>query len=262
MPRIKIAIATNKNFYLQTLPIVIRSLRCGGIEDKDIFVFNAGFDEEGSEIIDNIHYYKLKQNSYEYSPLIHICEKKLESDYWFLIQDTCKVGPRFKELLYNIPKSNPEKIALRAKPSMSIGLYKYDYLLRVTDKLLSIKNTDYSEKSMLKWKLWGVPNEDFILWMTSPVPLIYMANKTWRIINYISWYLFKANLYNGVRRVFSSIGHRLFHTNKFDNIGCIVDYVNWYETNTIRRTEYYESLDLYKNKANWGQTGNNMIINT
>ncbi|MDD5407048.1 MAG: hypothetical protein PHE73_08940 [Sulfurovaceae bacterium] len=264
MPRIKIAIATNKNFYLQTLPIVINSLQSNGIEDKDIFVFNAGFDEEESELIDNIQYYKLKQNSYEYSPLIHICEKELESDYWFLIHDTCKVGPKFKELLYNIPKSNPGKIALRNKPSMSIGLYKYDYLLSLKDKLLSIKNTDFSEESMLKWKLWGVPNEDYILWMTPPVPLIYMTSRIWRIINTMGWYLFQANLYNGVRRIFSSIGHRLFHTNKFDiDDGCrVVDYINWYGTNTIRRTEYYKSLDLYKNKSNWGQTGNEMSITT
>jgi hypothetical protein len=252
MPRIKIAIATNKNFYLQTLPIILKSLRSNGIEDKDIFVFNGGFDEEVLELIDNIQYYKLKQNSFYYSPLIHICEKNLESDYWFLIHDTCKVGPRFKELLYNIPKNNPEKIALKAKPAMGIGLYKYDYLLSVKDKLLSIKNTDYSKESMLKWKLWDIPNEDFILWMTPPIPLVYVSNKTWRTINYISWYLFKINLYNEVLRILSAIGHRLFRTDKFDNL-CIIDYANWYGNGTTRRTEYYKSLDLYKNKANWGQ---------
>ncbi len=261
MSRIKIAIATNKKFYLQTLPIVIKSLQDCGIEDKNIFVFNSGFDKEESGVIDNIQYFKLRQNSYEYSPLIHICEKELESDYWFLIHDTCKVGPKFKELLYNIPKSNPEKIALMARPAMSIGLYKYDYLLSIKDKLISIKNTDYSAESMLKRKLWSVLNEDYILWMTPPVPLIYIASKSWRIINYVGWYLFQANFYNGIRRIFSSIGHRLFHTNKFDNVGRVVDYINWYRTNTIRRTEYYKSLDLYKNKANWGQTGNDMIIN-
>ena len=45
MIKIKIAIATNKNFYEKTLPIVINSLIMNGIDKNDIFVFNAGFDE-------------------------------------------------------------------------------------------------------------------------------------------------------------------------------------------------------------------------
>jgi hypothetical protein len=104
---------------------------------------------------------------------------------------------------------------------MSIGLYRYDYLLKLKDKLLEIKNHNYQEESMRKWKNWGVHNEDFILWKSEPSPCIY-NNHSWKIVNY----------------------------------------ENWYKTNTIRRTEYYESLDLYKNKSNWGQTnGGFMIIN-
>jgi hypothetical protein len=251
--RIKIAIATNKNFSQQTLPIIITSLRDNGIEDKDIFVFNAGFDEEKSELIDNIQHYKLKQNSYELSPLIHICEKELESDYWFLIHDTCKVGPKFKELLYNIPKSNPDKIALKSRPSMSMGLYKYSYLLKLKKKIILSKNTDYSEQAMKKWKLWCISNEDYILWMTLPIPLTYVANKIWRVINYTSWYIFHINLYNNICFIFDIIRRRLFYIDLFNEYH-VVDYNNWYETHTVRRTEYYASLDLYKNKSNWGQT--------
>jgi hypothetical protein len=211
---IKIAIATNINFYKLSLPILIDSLVASGINKKQIFVFNAGFETEVTEIIDDITYYFLTQNSYEYSPLIHICEKQLECDYWFLIHDTCKVGPLFKKLLYNIPDSLPDKIALKDKPAMSIGAYKYSYLLSIQDKLFTIKNTDYSIESMTKWKQWGVPNEDYILWMTAPKPIIYN-----NVSNYI-----------------------------------VIDNENWYNTNTKRRTEYYPSLDIYKNKSNWGQT--------
>jgi hypothetical protein len=97
---------------------------------------------------------------------------------------------------------------------MSMGTYRYDYLLSVKDKLMSIKNTDYSEQSMNHWKSWGVPNEDWIMWMTEPQPLIYNNEPNWSLI----------------------------------------DNDNWYGTNTVRRTEYYHSLDLYKNKSNWGQS--------
>jgi hypothetical protein len=211
---IKIAIATNINFYKHSLPIVLESLLNCGIEKTQIFVFNAGFSEEKTEKIDDITYYYLTHNSYEYSPLIEIVEKELVSDYWFLIHDTCKVGPSFKDLLYKIPENKPVKLALKDSPAMSIGSYNYNYLISIKQKLLSIKNTDYSNESLIKWKKWGVPNEDFILWKTYPNPVIYNNNKNWSILSY----------------------------------------ENWYGTNTIRRTEYYPSLDIYKNKSNWGQS--------
>lgn len=217
---IKIAVATNINFYKLSLPIIIESLLSSGIEKSQIYIFNAGFTEDKTEEIDGITHYYLSHNSYEYSALIEIVEKRLISEYWFLIHDTCKVGPKFKELLYNIPDSKPEKLALKDSPAMSIGTYRYDYLLTLSDKLLSIKNTDYSEGALQRWKRWGVPNEDFILWKSTPQPHIYNNNKNWNI----------------------------------------VAYENWYGTNTTRRTEYYPSLDIYKNKSNWGQSFN-MTIN-
>lgn len=218
---IKIAIASNKKFYKLTLPIVVQSLMDVGIEPEDIHVFIAGYDNYSFEVINKINYHKLDHNSYEYSPLIEIVNRELQSEYWFLIHDTCKVGPKFKQLLYDIPHPKPHKMALRSKPSMSIGLYSYDYLMTLKEQLSTIRNTDYSEESMMKWKLWGVPNEDWILWLHEPAPIIY----------------------GGV-------------------VACeVVDHDNWYGTGITRRTEYYQSLDLYKNKSNWGQTGDQMVIN-
>jgi hypothetical protein len=104
-------------------------------------------------------------------------------------------------------------LALKLKPAMSIGTYKYTYLLSVKEKLFGIKNTDYSNESMDKWKLWGVPNEDYILWMTSPDAILYNNNDMQ-----------------------------------------LIAYENWYGTGTTRRTEYFPSLDIYKNKSNWGQS--------
>lgn len=212
---IKIAVASNIKFYKHTLPIVVPSLIERGIDKDDIHIFIAGFNEYRYVQEDGLHYHYLDHNSYEYSPLIEIVDKNLESKYWFLIHDTCKLGPKFKELLYNIPEG-ATKLALKTKPAMSMGTYSYKYLLSVKEKIMSIKNTDYSEESMIRWKNWGVPNEDWILWMTEPAALIYNNDDSWRV----------------------------------------TEYENWYNTNTIRRTEYYPSLDLYKNKSNWGQSPN------
>lgn len=213
MYTIKIAVATNKNFYESTLPIIIPSLINGGINPNDIHIFNAGFDEYKYEFKNDIHYHFLDHNSYEYSPLIEIVDKQLESEYWFLVHDTCRFGPNFKQLLYNIPEG-AIKLSLNNKPAMTMGTYKYDYLLSVKDKIMSIRNTDYSEQSMNHWKIWGVPNEDYIMWMTEPMPMIYNNDARW----------------------------------------VVADNDNWFGTNTQRRTEYYFSLDLYKNKSNWGQS--------
>jgi hypothetical protein len=217
---IKIAIASNKNFYKHTIPVIVKSLVQAGIPVEDIHIFNAGFDTYSREAFNGATIHYLAHNSYEYSPLIEIVDKQIQATYWFLIHDTCQVGPNFKNLLYNIPETLPEKIALTTKPSMTIGTYRYDYLLTVKDKLMLIRNTDYSQESLLDWKRWGVPHEDYILWMTEPAPHVYG-----------------------------------------DGSQCtVVGDINWYGTNTTRRTEYFPTLDLYKNKSNWGQTGHNMVI--
>lgn len=217
---IKIAIASNINFYKHTLPVIIPSMLEVGIDPNIIHVFISGYTEYNSYVENNITFHHVAHNSHEYSPLIEIVERKLESEYWFLIHDTCKVGPKFKELLYNIPADKPDKIALKSKPAMSIGTYKYEYLLSVSEKILSIKNTDYSRESLMKWKIWGAPNEDYILWMTEPSAVIYNNNNNWEVVKY----------------------------------------ENWYGTDTSRRIEYFPSLDIYKNKSNWGQTGYNMVL--
>jgi hypothetical protein len=221
--KVKIAVASNKNFKDKSLPVLMPTLLQAGIEKESIHVFVGGYDEYKHEVHMDVQFYFLDHNSYEYSPLIEIVEKQMESDYWFLIHDTCKVGPAFKEKLFNIPKSLPEKIAMKHHPCMSIGLYKYSYLLSVKDKLMKIKNKDYSEASMNKWKDWGVWNEDYILFKTEPPPLVYPSKV--------------------------SIEKKGIN--------------NWYGSNTVRVVEYYPGLDVYKNKANWGQTngrgGKNMV---
>lgn len=214
---IKVAVATNASFKDHTLPIVIPSLLSCGFVPEDIRIFNAGCLSPGVDKYCGIDQRNLNHNSFEYSPLIDIVENSLECEYWFLLHDTCKAGPLFKTLMEQVPENKPDKVALKTFPSMSMGLYRYDYLMSVKDKLLPIKNTDYSEESLDKWKTWGVGNEDYILWKTEPAPSLYGTHETRN-----KWW--------------------------------VVDNDNWYGTGSIRRTEYYPALDLYKNKSNWGQS--------
>ena len=211
---IKIAIASNINFADKTLPIIINSLKESGVSNHRIYAFITGHMIESVEVIDDIHYVYVNHNSYECSALISIVENKFTSDYWFLIHDTCKVGKNFNNLLSsNLNGEFYEKVALTVRPSMCIGLYKYDYLITIKDSILNLKNQDYSEETLIKLKTWFIDNEDLIMWRTEPLPKL-PANHIMQVIGY----------------------------------------ENWFGTETRRKTEYFPSFDIYKNKSNWGQS--------
>ncbi len=210
--KVNIAIATNINFCDKTLPVITSSLIDAGIDQNNIFIFNGGFKQRSQKVENNITTILLDHNSFEYTPLIDIAENEIQSDYWFLIHDTCKVGNKFKEILYSVIDKNPIKVALKSSPSMSIGLYKYDYILKYKNKLLEIKNQDYTPNGLQRWKQWGIKAEDYLLWKHEPE----------------NTFLFHPD--NSVKKVARQ---------------------NWYGEPTLRIVEYYHQLDLYKNKSNW-----------
>ena len=218
---IKIGISSNINFYNTSLPILIPSLIESGIDPDNIHAFIGGYTTYSTVTNeDGTHYHFVDHNSLDNTALIEICDKKIPSEYWFLIHDTCRVGPNFKTLLYNIPENKPDKIALKNCPSMCIGTYSQLFLMANRETILSTNNTDYSPESIKRVKVWAINNEDLFLWKTHPQPIVYNNIHNWEI----------------------------------------KDYINWYGTDTVRRTEYYPSLDLYKNKSNWGQ-GDGTVLN-
>ena len=217
---IKICISTVKTHSEKTLPILIESLINAGINKNDIYIFEGGHLERNEELYQGIRYIKTNHNSFDYTSLIDIVEYEIKSDYWFLLHDTCKVGPLFKELFDNcvknklIPK-NSDKMSLKYKPSMNIGFYKYSYLIKHKNLLLSFKGIDYSPNEILKLKQIHTAKEDYIFSLTdSPTDLFIGADNIIRGFG-------KSDVYN---------------------------------TGILRRIEYYSQLDLYKFKANWGQS--------
>jgi hypothetical protein len=157
-----------------------------------------------------------QQNSFEYTPLIEIVEHSMESQYWFLLHDTCIAGASFKQLVHEPPVETPEKVAMKHTPSMSIGLYRHDYLMAHKERLMAIKNMDSSPEVLQQWKQWGVPNEDYMLWKLQDVPChIYHPDK------------------HGADE-WNYQGH-----------------ADPYGTGMQRRIEYFPQLDLSKAKSNW-----------
>ncbi len=214
---IKICISSVKSYSEKTLPIIIPSLINSGIDSRDIFVFEGGHHKRNIIQKDEYTLIQTDHDSLEFTGLIDIVEYEIESDYWFNIQDTCKVGLDFKKLLYNIPKNSPDKIALRHINSMNIGSYKYSYLMKHKNKLMKIKNQDYSEKKLKKLKEWNIFCEDYILYKL-------LDSETFKYNENISDYI-------------------------------IIDEPSWYGENK-RIIEFYPQLDLYKAKANYHRSMN------
>ena len=212
---IKICITSNKSFSQQTYPVLIPSLLNSGIHPSSIYFIEGGHYTRTIESKDGINYIKTNHNSVEYTSLIDIVEYSMEAEYWFMLHDTCRVGPGFATLMTNIPEE-AEKVALKTFPSMSIGAYKYTYLKKHMDRLMAIKNTDYSREAIQKWKQWGIYQEDFMLW----------CEKTTH-----------CHLYN----------EHLTLPTQFQ----VINEPPWYVSTITRQIEYYPQLDIYKSKANW-----------
>jgi hypothetical protein len=222
---IRFCISTCKKFAPHTIPVIIPSLLAAGIEPGEILIVNGGQTVRANTSYKGVPMLLTQQNSFEYTPLIEIVEHSMESEYWFLLHDTCIAGPTFKALVYHPPVDAPEKVAMKQTPSMSIGLYRYDYLMAHKDRLLAIKNMDSSPDALQQWKQWGVPNEDYMLWKLQDVP---------------------CHTYHP----------ELHGPDEWNYQG----HADPYGTGMQRRIEYFPQLELAKAKSNWQGTQPHLCI--
>lgn len=222
--RIRIAVASCKAFSEKTLPILIPSLLKAGVPPDDIVIFEGGHAHE-AQLASTVEHWLVTHNSFEYTPLIEVALREMPADYWFLMHDTCEVGPAFLDRLYGIPDTLPAKVAMRSFPSMSMGAYRYDYLLRQTKPLLEARNFDLSHEGMKAKKAWGLHREDHILWRDhTETTFVYPRID----------------------------GHPEM---------LVKELPNPYGSGVVRRAEYFPSLDVTKYKSNWGQTSiQDMVI--
>jgi hypothetical protein len=212
---VRFCISTCKRFASHTLGTIIPSLIRTGIGTNEILIVNGGQEDWRIDHYGDVPMICTPQNSFEYTPLIEIVEHNLTSPFWFLLHDTCIAGPAFKSLAYEPPEGF-EKVAMKHTPSMSIGLYSMDYLMRHKDRLTAIKNMDSSPQALQSWKQWGVPNEDYMLWKLQDSPTgLYHPDK------------------HGADE-WNYQGH-----------------ADVYGTGMPRRVEYFPQLDLFKAKSNW-----------
>jgi hypothetical protein len=217
--KIKFCVPTCKAHSASTLDVIIPSLISSGIDPHDIIAVEGG--NEVREYINNkynIQYIKTNHNSFDYTALIDVVENEIEADFVFNIHDTCKAGSQF----FNLVKTanfNLLKTALYHNningASMAMGLINYQYLLRHKELIQSFKNEDYSHHGLKQAKYKAVQIEDSIFWGLADTECGEYAR--------------------------GSDSETLRTETP-------------YGTETPRIVEYYKPIDLYKYKANWGQT--------
>lgn len=209
--KIKIAISSTKGYADHTLRRLTDSLLYSGVCKRDILIVEGGYNKRFITKFNGIKHIKTNHNTFDWTALIDIVEYQIKSDFWFLIHDTCLVGPTFKKLLYNI-NTNDDKTSLNQQISRNIGTYKYEYLMKNKDFLMREKNTKYDNETLMRVKKRCIQREDALLRR------------------------------NGEYSVYNP------HINKTITL---TNLPPLYNTSTPRLLEYFPQLDLYKSRANF-----------
>jgi hypothetical protein len=159
---IKIAITSNINYFDKCFDRCISSLIEANITPSDIYMFVCGHKE--FKKIDNqygINLYQIDHNSFDFSAFICILELGIQSDYWFLLQDTCHVEKDFYAKIRNFSYQDYDVVApTNVGTTMNLGLYKHSFLESVRGVLFSLKNKDYSYEALQKFKELSVTYEN------------------------------------------------------------------------------------------------------
>jgi hypothetical protein len=216
--RVTYCIPTCKANAAISLKILIPSMIDCGISVDDIIIVEGGHNQR-EQYVDNFGalHINTNHNSFDYTAIIEVVESNFNLNYIFNIHDTCRVGPKFKGIV-DSANYTYDKIAAYHNningASMAMGLIKYSYLLKHKQLIQTFKNTDYSHEGLKKAKYNAVVIEDSLFWNLSDTVCGTFSRGTDRIEMGIQ------PTYKGLDRL----------------------------------VEYYEPLDLYKFKSNYGQS--------
>jgi hypothetical protein len=163
----KYIISSNKEYYKNTYLPLVTSLIDSGIESTNIMMVVGGCSTDSLlENPLNINIQPVLYNSFDMTGLIYVAEnseKFLDINY-FLLHDTCLVGPNFKELSENINPDVPIR-TLRECISMNIGMYSLQTLNENRENLNMLKYYPKTKEELQQVKEIFVVNEDVIFKM-------------------------------------------------------------------------------------------------
>lgn len=212
-PQVKICISSTQRYAEKTVPALVKSLAEAGFAGNDIYVFEGGH-AANRYVFASFHHYFVNHNSIDFTALIEAAQLPVKTDYWFFLHDTCVVAPQFKRLTENIPHFRPETLPVKNYPSMNMGAYRRDYLIRKQSLLQTLRNDRLDADAAMAFKVKGLESED-VLFKQSKDPVVYNG-----------WMLDKEDVYRN------------------DDVPVPAIYTN-------RICEYFPQVGLYKFKANY-----------
>jgi hypothetical protein len=137
--KIKFAISSHVSIQHKTLPVLLKSLEEANIPPEDILVVVGGAARQDIKRNHGILYSYVTHNSFDHNPHIDILEKGWGGDWWFIMHDTTKAGPNFKEKLLKFgPRA--EHVAALKDGWLNIGLFSKKSLNEMSDYILKLKD--------------------------------------------------------------------------------------------------------------------------
>ena len=145
----KFIISSHILSYNTTLPKVLKSLQRNEIKEENIIVVIGGSEQDYNE--NNLYF--VSHNSFDHTALITIIENNFKSDFWFVIHDTCEMGPDFYNLLKQY-KIKYHYTALTEMAWMNIGLFSNTFITNNKNYILSLKNCS-KERAILSERVYS-----------------------------------------------------------------------------------------------------------
>jgi hypothetical protein len=173
-PSLKFIISTANHFYEKTLPVLIPGMLNAGVPKGDIIIGCGQNKSCTKEEREGLQYLFLPERGFEWIGLACLLSYSMvdESDFWFMIHDTCEVGERFYSQVltkfdeltakYDNPKEAVQYVRLNKDYwSMNMGLYSSGFIKTKENFIKSmLRNGDDTEDEAIRHKAVAVQNED------------------------------------------------------------------------------------------------------
>ena len=137
--KIKFAISSHVSIQHKTLPVLLKSFDDAKIPHEDILIVVGGAARQYIERNGGILYSYVTHNSFDHNAHIDILEKGWGGDWWFIMHDTTRAGPNFREKLLKIGPEAGHVAALK-DGWLNIGLFSKESLKEMSDYILRLKN--------------------------------------------------------------------------------------------------------------------------
>lgn len=214
---VAICITTTKGYYEKTIPQLIARLKYLGIDMHNVYVFEGG-QNENKKVAKEFHHFQVNHNSFDLTALIAIVDFDLQPPYWLLLHDTLALTDTFKYIFPLLNPSGYECMPLRSHPSMNIGVYSKDYLIKNKSYLESHRNNNYSEQSLQYCKTKAIKEEDYLFTKSTNKQMINKLLSTIWSKSYVQYLgkVRKKELYPQLGIIKYKANHGLSKGDKYD----------------------------------------------